>query len=110
MKFRRGDIIKVNFNPTKGHEQGNYRPALVLNDVLLPGDINIVAPITTKAKTYPFEVELDERTVTNGVVLCFQIRTADLAARGAEYIEKAPDDIVDTCCKYLSMIISKRRE
>ena len=25
-----GDIIKINFNPNKGHEQAGYRPALVL--------------------------------------------------------------------------------
>ncbi|MBP5265634.1 MAG: type II toxin-antitoxin system PemK/MazF family toxin [Lachnospiraceae bacterium] len=29
MIFHRGDIVKVNLNPTKGHEQGEYRPVLV---------------------------------------------------------------------------------
>ncbi len=99
--FQKGDIVKVNLNPTKGHEQGNFRPVLVMNSVLLPGGLNIVLPITSKQKSYPLEVELDDRTTTQGVILCFQIRTVDLAARGASLIEKAPDDIVEICNDYL---------
>lgn len=101
MKFHRGDIIKVNLDPTKGHEQGNYRPAIVMNDVPLPGDVNIILPITTKAKTYPLEVSLDSRTITQGVILCFQTRTLDLNSRNAKFIEKAPDDITDCCSDYI---------
>ncbi len=101
MTFNKGDIVKVNLNPTKGHEQGNYRPVLVMNSVPLPGGLNIVLPITTKKKSYPLEVELDSRTITQGVVLCFQIRTVDLTSRGAIVIEKAPTDIVATCNNYL---------
>ena len=29
--FQKGDIVKANLNPTKGHEQGEYRPLLVMN-------------------------------------------------------------------------------
>lgn len=101
MTFKKGDIVKVDLNPTKGHEQGNYRPVLVMNSVPLPGGVNIVLPITSKEKSYPLEVELDGRTITQGVVLCFQIRTVDLASRKAKIIEKAPADIVSTCNNYL---------
>ncbi len=101
MTFNKGDIVKVDLNPAKGHEQGNFRPVLVMNSVPLPGGINVVLPITSKHKTYPLEVELDDRTVTNGVVLCFQVRTVDLAKRGARFVEKAPDEIVGLCNDYL---------
>lgn len=99
--FSKGDIVKVDLNPTKGHEQGNFRPVLVMNSVPLPGGLNIVLPITSKQKSYPLEVELDSRTVTQGVILCFQIRTVDLVTRGAKLIEKAPADVVDLCNDYL---------
>lgn len=99
--FKKGDIVKADLNPSKGHEQGNYRPLLVMNSVPLPGGVNIVLPITSNPKSYPLEVELDERTETKGVVLCFQIRTVDLNARGASLIERAPDDIVELCNDYL---------
>lgn len=99
--FQKGDIVKANLNPTKGHEQSDYRPLLVMNSVPLPGGVNIILPITTRQKSYPLEVELDSRTKTQGVVLCFQIRTLDLNARNASLIEKAPSDIVDLCNDYL---------
>ncbi len=99
--FQKGDIVKVDLNPIKGHEQGNLRPVLVMNSVPLPGGLNIVLPITSHQKSYPLEVELDERTKTKGVVLCFQIRTVDLNSRNASFIEKAPVDVVELCNDYL---------
>ncbi len=101
MTFNKGDIVKVDLNPIKGHEQGNYRPVLVMNSVPLPGGLNIVLPITSKQKTYPLEVELDDRTTTKGLVLCFQIRTVDLVKRGAKFVEKVPNDIVELCNDYM---------
>ena len=99
--FKKGDIVKANLNPTKGHEQSNYRPLLVMNSVPLPGGANIVLPITSNTKSYPLEVKLDDRTETKGVVQCFQIRTLDLKARGGVLIERAPEDIVELCNDYL---------
>ena len=108
MKFHKGDIVKVNLNPTKGHEQGNYRPVLVLNEYPIPGDVNLVVPITTKEKTYPLEIPLDDRTTTKGVILCFQVRTLDLNVRNAKYVEKMPDDVVDTCIDYINRLMGKK--
>ncbi len=105
MIFHRGDIVKVNLNPTKGHEQGEYRPVLVMNEVPLPGGLSIVLPITTKEKSYPLEVELDGHTKTKGVVLCFQIRTMDLKARGGKVIERAPMDLVERCSDYVHRLV-----
>lgn len=106
MIFHRGDIVKVDFNPTKGHEQGNYRPAVVLNDIPLPGNINLCVPITTKNKTYPLEILLDSRTVTQGVLLPFQIRAIDLNNRNAKVIEKLPKDLLEQCSDYVHRAIS----
>ena len=103
--YHKGDIVMVDFNPIKGHEQGNYRPVLVLNDLLLPSGINIVVPITSKKKSYPLEVELDSRTKTQGVVLCFQIRTVDLNASPSHFVERLPDDLIETCIDYVRRII-----
>ena len=101
MRFHRGEIVKVNLNPTKGHEQGNYRPVVVLNDIPLPGDVNLCVPITTKNKTYPLEIALDNRTVTQGVMLPFQIRALDLNNRNAKVIEKLPGDLLELCSNYV---------
>lgn len=98
--YNQGDIVKVNLNPTKGHEQGNYRPVLVLNAVPMPGGLNLIVPITTKEKTYPLEVVLDSRTQTKGCVLCFQLRTIDLRARDGKFVERMPEELLSKCLDY----------
>jgi mRNA interferase MazF len=37
---------------------------------------------------------LDSRTITQGVILCDQVRVVDLIARKAEYIEQLPTDLL----------------
>lgn len=66
---KRGDYIFVNLNPTKGHEQRGYRPALVIsnNDFNKSGSC-FICPITSKAKlnrpfTVPSYVEEIEGTI-----------------------------------------------
>ena len=103
-KFHRGDIVKVDLNPVSGHEQGNLRPVLVMNELPLPGGVSIILPITTKEKSYPLEVELDKRTITQGVILCFQLRTLDLKARHAVFVESVPDDILELCHDYIKRL------
>ena len=105
MKFEKGSIVSVDLNPVKGHEQGNFRTVMVINSVPLPGGVNVVLPITSHQKSYPLEVVLDERTKTQGVVLCFQIRTIDLDRRNAQFIENAPEDIVELCVDYVHSLI-----
>ena len=99
--FQKGDIVKVDLNPIKGHEQGNLRPVLVMTYDPVPGRFNILLPLTSHHQPYLLEVELDERTKTKGVILCFQIRTVDLNSRNASFIEKAPVDVVELCNDYL---------
>lgn len=102
--FTIGDIVLVDLNPTKGHEQQNKRPVLVMNGVPLPGGMNIVLPITSKVKSYPLDVTLDRRTKTQGTIMCYQIRAVDLASRQAVFLEKAPSDIVQCCSDYINRL------
>lgn len=105
MIFQQGDIVLVDLNPVRGHEQGNVRPVLVVNSCPLPGGLNVIVPITSKPKTYPLIVELDSRTKTHGNILCFQIRTVDLVHRNARYLEQIPDDLLETCIDYIDRLI-----
>lgn len=94
---KQGDIIKVNFNPQKGHEQAGYRPAVVIsNDVFnIKTRLAIVCPITNTNNHFPLHVPLDDRTETTGVVLCEHLRTLDLTSRPHSIIEKLPADILE---------------
>ncbi len=94
--FEQGDIVCLDFDPQAGHEQKGKRPALVVSNDLFNrvSSLTMVCPITHTDRGHPFHIRLDQRTKTDGVVMCDQARMLDLASRGAAFREKAPDDIV----------------
>ena len=94
---KQGQIIKVNLNPTKGHEQAGYRPAVVIsnNSYNKITRLIIVCPITNTNNHFPLHVPLDDRTQTTGVVLCEHLRTLDLNQRKWIYVEDIPADILE---------------
>ena len=77
-----GDLVWLEFDPQSGHEQKGRRPALVLSPASynLKVGLMLCCPITTKAKSYPFEVEVKTKEVT-GVVLADQVKSLDWRAR-----------------------------
>ena len=93
---KQGDIIKINFNLNKGHEQAGYRPALVISNNTYNNrtKMAIICPITNTSKEFPLHVELDERVNTTGVILCEHVRAMDIYERGYKYIEKLPEDLL----------------
>ena len=94
---KQGEIIKINFNPNKGHEQAGYRPALVISNNTYNNrtKMAIVCPITNTSKEFPLHVELDERVDTTGVILCEHVRAMDIYERGYKYIEKLTKDLLN---------------
>ena len=78
----RGDIIWTDFSPTRGHEQGGKRPAVVLSsqDYNTLIGLAIVCPVTSRIKNYPFEVPLTGGKI-EGAVLVDQIRAFDWKER-----------------------------
>src|ERR1700736_2750429 len=91
-----GHIIKVDLDPGSGHEQGGWRPAIVLSPISYNGKtgLAVVAPVTNKVKGYPFEVLLPGQMKTTGVILTDQIRNLDWHARRAKYVESAPAEVL----------------
>lgn len=96
-KFKKGDIVYLNFNPQKGHEQQGRRPAIVIANDLYNKMCNLtfVCPITTTDNKHPFHVSLNHQTKTHGVILCEQLKALDLTKRDAKYEEAAPREIID---------------
>lgn len=96
---RRGDIVTVQLNPTKGSEQqGTNRPCVVIqNDVGNEfSPTTIVAPFTTQYEpndTYPFEVEIQASNTAlreDSVVDLSQIRVVDIEERVTNNIDTVP--------------------
>lgn len=76
-----GDLIWIDFDPVLGHEQGGHRPAVVLSPFAYNNKVGLLlcVPCTTKAKDYPFEVELVGNR--EGVALADQVTCLDWRAR-----------------------------
>ncbi|GGJ79180.1 type II toxin-antitoxin system PemK/MazF family toxin [Deinococcus aquiradiocola] len=109
--MQRGDIYRVNLDPTAGHEQRGTRPVLLVS----PDAFNtltrtpVVLPITTGgqfARTLGFAVSLDQAgTQTRGVIRCDQPRALDLAARAGTRLERVPDDVMDEVLAKLATLL-----
>jgi len=76
-----GDLIWLDFDPVEGHEQGGHRPAVVLSPFSYNNPVGLLlcVPCTTKAKGYPFEVELSGSR--ESVALADQVTCVDWRAR-----------------------------
>ena len=103
----RGDIIKLDFDPTLGREQAGYRPALIVT----PQQFNqstrlaLVCPITSKIKGFGLEVVLPDGLITSGVILTFQVKTIDWYERQVKYIESLPVEIMEEVTAKLQALI-----
>lgn len=86
-RFKKGDIVYLNFNPQKGHEQQGRRPAIVVTNDLYNKMCNLtfVCPITSTDNKHPFHVPLNNQTKTHGVIMCEQLKALDLSMRDAEF-------------------------
>lgn len=50
-------------------------------------------------------IELDERTKTQGYIICDQIRTLDTAARNPKFAEKLPEDLLEIVKQIVCAIV-----
>ncbi|MBD2027307.1 endoribonuclease MazF [Leptolyngbya sp. FACHB-711] len=103
----RGDVVFLNFDPTKGHEQKGLRPAFVISPLAYnrKTSLALFMPITKQQKGYPFEVVLPTGLKTYGVILTDQIKCLDWKARGVQFVEAVPEDIVEEVQRKLEPLL-----
>ncbi len=89
-----GDLVWVDFDPQKGHEQSGRRPALVLSPIEYNRVVGlfIVCPVTTRIKGYPFEVPLPPGSKIAGAVLADHVKSLDWRRRRAEFADSVDRD------------------
>ena len=102
----RGDIIWLEFDPQKGHEQKGRRPGIVLSkkEYNQKSNLAIICPITSKIKDYPFEVRIN--SIIQGVILSDQIRSIDWKSRNAAFIEKIPEEILKEILENIDLLLN----
>jgi mRNA interferase MazF len=103
----RGDIVKLNFDPTLGREQAGYRPALIVTnrEFNQATRLALACPITIKVKGFNLEVVLPGGLITNGAVLAFQVKTIDWVERQVKYIESLPDETIEEVISKLQVLL-----
>ena len=78
MVIRQYEVYLVNLDPTVGFEIKKSRPCIIIS----PNEMNkfistvIIAPMTTKSKSYPTRVDLNFQG-KKGYIVLDQIRTVD---------------------------------
>ncbi|UQS82822.1 type II toxin-antitoxin system PemK/MazF family toxin [Bombilactobacillus folatiphilus] len=91
-----GDIVKVHFDPSLGHEQKGYRPALIISqDIMsLTSPFIWIVPISHGNYDHPLHIKLDKGTITDGTIFVEQLKSIDFLKRKVIYIEKVPNNIL----------------
>ena len=106
--MNQGDVIWVDFDPTIGREQAGHRPAVVISQTIYNNTRNLafICPITSNTKPLRLHIPLDDRTKTQGNVICEQVRTIDLLVRKCKFIETMPKDKLESVLEAVSAIIA----
>lgn len=102
--LHQGQVLMVNFNPTNGHEQKGYRPALVISNSdfnQLCGGMVKVVPITSNKRSFPLHLELPAVDNVHGVAELDQERTLDLSNRKFKIIDEVPNEFIKNVKKII---------
>ena len=97
MRFSHGDIVRLDLDPSRGHEQTKRRYAVVVSNDWYNAHCNLtmICPITSTDNGYPLHVDLGEQRVyaqdsdadaVHGFVQVEQLKALDLNARRALYV------------------------
>ncbi len=97
MNIERGNIYRVNLDPTIGSEQqGNARPCVVLTLTAYNRQLRTVGvvPLTSSPRALaPLIVSVPSAGKANSMALCHQIRTIDKTRMGKLLGALSPDDM-----------------
>jgi mRNA interferase MazF len=100
-----GDIIKINLDPKRGHEQAGYRPYICLSNKMISDYANIAvfAPISNTRRKYPLYLPL-QKTKTTGIVMLDQLVTIDYNVRDFRFVETVPSALLQQLLSVAAMI------
>jgi len=102
----RGDLIWLDFNPVRGHEQNGRRPALAVSPKKYnaKSGLALVCPITSQIKGYPFEVMFKAKAI-QGAILADQIRSVAWKERRTEKIDMVSEAIVAEVQEHMRKLV-----
>ena len=91
---KQGDVVLLDFNPIKEHEQSGFRPAVVISNNVFNENTKmvIVCPITSNEKEFPTHYRLEDAKKVQGSVLCEHVRSIDYEIRNLKFVEELSDN------------------
>ena len=104
---KRGDFIRLNFDPQDSHEQMGSRPALVLSHTSFNRKMGFafVCPLSTTKRKNPFYVPIPKAEKMTGVIMADQLRSLDHRARRAVFISKCPEVLLQEVLMHIEPIL-----
>lgn len=105
-----GDLVWLDFTPQAGREQAGRRPAVVLSPTLYneKAGLAVMCPITSRAKNYPFEVDLPPNSKIRGVILADHLKSLDWRQRNAQKTGKLPPAILSRVLESIAALLQIR--
>lgn len=84
--FEQGDILSINFDPSRGHEPARRHYAIVLSPwpVNRMCSLTLLAPVTSTDNGYPLHVPIGDDNPIYGFGQCEALRAMDLRTRAME--------------------------
>ncbi len=102
-----GQVLKLDLDPTLGHEQKGYRPVLVVSATVFNRHTGFcwVVPVTTPQKGLPNEIRLPEGLPVHGTLLLSQLRSIDWRARPFSAVCSVPPVFLEDICARLAAVL-----
>jgi len=103
-----GQVLKLDLDPTLGHEQKGYRPVLTVSATLFNRHTGFcrVVPITSPQKGLPNEIRLPEGLPVHGSLLLSQLRSIDWRARPFTVSASVPGPFLEDINARLSSVLA----
>ncbi len=104
---KRGDFIRLNFDPQTGHKQMGSRPALVLSHTSFNRKMGFVfvCPISTTKRKNPFYVPIPVSEKVTGIMMADQLRSLDYRARKAVFFSKCLEVLLREVLMHIEPIL-----
>lgn len=109
MSIKQFDIIYIDLNPTRGREEQNIRPCLVINNQMMIDGTEFVwvVPITNRELRYPTDIELKtKKGLVSGVIDTIQMRALDLNAHQHHYKDALQDNLKSKVLKAIQTYLN----
>lgn len=94
MIYSQGDIIEVDFSPSRGHEAQKRRPCIVVSNETynISNSTTLVCPITSAPSKHYLHFPVEQGYDIDGFIVIEQIKSFDLDARPTKLIDHYRDE------------------